>query len=116
MPWQKELYPENWPEIERACKDRAGWICEWCSVDHGTMRIGKKYKRPYKVILSGAHLNHDPSDNRDENLIALCQECHLCHDRWQHVESCRRTKQRKRREAQLEAGQLRLLQEGNEDK
>jgi nitrate/TMAO reductase-like tetraheme cytochrome c subunit len=33
-----------------------------------------------KVVLTIAHLNHDPSDNRDENLAALCQWCHNHHD------------------------------------
>ena len=28
------------------------------------------------VVLTVAHLNHDPSDCRDENLEALCQRCH----------------------------------------
>ena len=31
---------------------------------------------PVKVVLTIAHLNQDPSDNRKENLRALCQRCH----------------------------------------
>lgn len=33
-----------------------------------------------KVVLTVAHLNHDITDNRDENLAALCQRCHNRHD------------------------------------
>lgn len=28
------------------------------------------------IVLTVAHLNHDPSDCADENLAALCQQCH----------------------------------------
>ena len=33
-----------------------------------------------KVVLTVAHLNHTPEDNRRENLRALCQACHLAYD------------------------------------
>lgn len=36
------------------------------------------------VVLASAHLNHDPGDNRPGNLAALCQRCHLTHDRQEH--------------------------------
>lgn len=36
------------------------------------------------VVLASAHLNHNPSDNRPGNLAALCQRCHLTHDRQEH--------------------------------
>lgn len=36
------------------------------------------------VILSTAHLDHDPSNNDGRNLKALCQRCHLLHDREEH--------------------------------
>ena len=38
-----------------------------------------------KVVLTIAHLNHNINDNRDENLRALCQRCHLRHDGKQHA-------------------------------
>lgn len=40
--------------------------------------------RTTRVILAGAHLNHDPSDNRPRNLAALCQRCHMSHDATEH--------------------------------
>ncbi len=58
------------------------------------------------VVLTVAHLNQDPTDNRDENLKALCQRCHLAHDREQHTENARATRQRKREQ---ESGQSTLF-------
>lgn len=40
-----------------------------------------------EVVLTVAHLNHTPGDDRDENLAALCQWCHLIHDLEHHQES-----------------------------
>lgn len=34
-----------------------------------------------KIILTVAHLDQDPGHNRFHNLAALCQRCHLNHDR-----------------------------------
>lgn len=34
-----------------------------------------------KIVLTIAHLNQDITDNSDLNLAALCQRCHLKHDR-----------------------------------
>ena len=36
------------------------------------------------VVLATAHLDHDPSNNDPRNLAALCQRCHLEHDRSEH--------------------------------
>ncbi len=37
-----------------------------------------------RVILATAHRDHDPTNNRPRNLMALCQRCHLMHDRQEH--------------------------------
>jgi len=37
-----------------------------------------------RVVLASAHLDHDPSNNDPANLAALCQRCHLAHDRPEH--------------------------------
>jgi len=36
--------------------------------------------RPIKVILTIAHLDHDPGNNSRNNLQALCQRCHNRYD------------------------------------
>ncbi|WP_188913478.1 hypothetical protein, partial [Aureimonas endophytica] len=38
-----------------------------------------------KVAIACAHLNHDVADNAGHNLAALCQRCHLIHDRPEHL-------------------------------
>lgn len=38
-----------------------------------------------KVVLTVAHLDHDKTNNRFNNLAALCQCCHLKHDLPHHI-------------------------------
>ena len=58
-----------------------------------------------KVVLTIAHMDHDPANNRESNLRALCQRCHLFHDREDHARSRRRSE----REALEAAGQARMF-------
>jgi hypothetical protein len=95
MPMDRKLYPKDWNAIAYRIKDAANWCCEEC---------GRQCKRPDEdwsyflssgcmsgeidlklgqFILTVAHLNHIPSDCRDENLRALCSGCHLRYDRRQ---------------------------------
>jgi 5-methylcytosine-specific restriction endonuclease McrA len=55
---------------------------------------GSEYVRSHlvRIVLTVSHTNQDPTDNRDENLRALCQKCHLHHDKAQHQENARRTR------------------------
>ena len=50
-----------------------------------------------RVVLATAHRDHDPTNNHPRNLVALCQRCHLQHDREEH--RCRRWLTRFRRKA-----------------
>ena len=105
-------YPIDWPFLSwNIVVRRAGGRCECsgecgrdpahleedvrCRNRHGQPRWrGQPWQRP--VILSAAHLEHDPS-SRDLTLIAAyCESCHLAYDRAQHAA----TKQA-RREARL---------------
>lgn len=47
------------------------------------------------IVLTIAHLNHDPTDNRDENLAALCQRHHLAHDHDHHRANAQATRRAK---------------------
>ncbi len=40
-----------------------------------------------RIVLTTAHLDHDHNNSEDENLAALCQRCHLKHDRKQHADN-----------------------------
>ena len=44
-----------------------------------------------RVVLATAHLDHDPSNSRPGNLRALCQRCHMIHDRPEHRRRIRTT-------------------------
>jgi hypothetical protein len=43
------------------------------------------------VALSAAHLDNDPTNNARSNLAALCQRCHMLHDRPHHLAQRRLT-------------------------
>jgi hypothetical protein len=38
-----------------------------------------------RVVLAAAHLDSDPTNNRMKNPRALCQRCHMQHDRPHHL-------------------------------
>jgi hypothetical protein len=56
--------------------------------------------RVLKIILTTAHLNHDETDCRDENLAHLCQRHHLRLDAKHHARNAART--RRNRGGQLD--------------
>lgn len=120
MPMQRDRYPPQWEAISLTRRQHAAWCCEWCHIPHGTVRIGVKGK-PYKVVLTVAHLGtpypdgragnkHDKMDVRPENLAALCQVCHLRYDLDDHLTHAKTTRLRRRAEQARAAGQLPLFE------
>ncbi len=100
-PENRALYPKDWktaivPEIA----ERAGGRCECegeCGLHHDRRCIEMngqpaKFARG-KVVLTAAHLDHDPTNNGEPgnrpNLKHMCQRCHLCYD------APRKTRERK---------------------
>lgn len=53
---------------------------------------GREGKKPIMIVLTIAHLDHDTANNADDNLLALCQRCHLHHDREHHMQNSRATR------------------------
>ncbi len=124
MPIRRELRPFyrslEWRAIRARVLARAGGVCEWCGKPdrkHVWVALdgsgqwwprGQKPEGPpemfryIQVVLTVAHLNHDWRDNRDENLAALCQRCHLAHDRQFHLANARRTRAQKAGQAWLD--------------
>ena len=43
------------------------------------------------VVLATAHRDHDPTNNEGANLAALCQRCHILHDKAEHLRRRRLT-------------------------
>lgn len=96
MPCDYSKYPPDWfTRIRPAILKRARNRCEFCGVLNGEYGMRDKdgnwmgdepgEGEMIRIVLTIAHLNHDITDNRPENLAALCQRCHLNHDRKQHL-------------------------------
>jgi hypothetical protein len=90
-PENRHKYPPNWQELRMRVLARAGHCCELCFLRNGVYaRRGpggpiesEQLTRPddpkgwTRIVLTIAHINQDPTDNRLVNLLALCQRCHL---------------------------------------
>jgi hypothetical protein len=76
----RKKYPANWQEIATACKARAGWRCEHCTIAHGDWRTSRRTGRPYRVWLQAAHKNHLERLREDAGLLCLCFACHARYD------------------------------------
>ena len=47
--------------------------------------------RRTRVVLATCHRDHDPTNNDAANLMALCQRCHILHDKVEHLRRRRLT-------------------------
>jgi len=113
-PELRAYYPPDWAAISAAVRfGRAGGRCETCGRPHGTrvacLPDGRWYDpkagdwrgpdgapaawpdmveraalRHTPVRLAACHRDHDPRHNDPANLLALCQRCHILHDRAYH--------------------------------
>lgn len=90
MPIDYSTYPKDWKLRSRFVRFyRARNMCEWC---------GARNHEPHpvtgsKVVLTVAHVHDMDHMNASLlNLAALCQRCHLNHDRHHHRENSRRTR------------------------
>ena len=73
MPCDYSKYPEDWKEIRQTILERAENKCELC----GAENYKPHWKTGNKVILTIAHIDQDRENNKEWNLLALCQRCHL---------------------------------------
>lgn len=102
MPMIRKLYPANWDAIAKACKEKAGWKCEFCGIAHGETTTSVKGKT-YKVVLTAAHIGENRHNKMDcSNLKALCQSCHLKEDLQDHVANRKRNRRYKKLQIQPE--------------
>lgn len=130
MPIDYRKYPPDWGDISKRIRDRAGNVCEECGVPNGSHVLRAKGDRSQwtqveagkgtRIVLTVHHIGVDHADGtpgdprdkmdvRDENLIALCQACHLAADLDHHIAEARKTRARKRHEQLTRAGQQRLI-------
>lgn len=102
-PENRARYPANWKEVRAAILKRAGHCCEG-SPAHPDCRAANYEPHPETgslVVLTIAHLDHQPENNAPENLAAWCQRCHLQYDAEHH-----RINAWKTRRARLASGDL----------
>lgn len=126
MPIDYKEYHPDWKAISlRIRKERAKDKCEWCGRENGSVWVKRyphseweedddardkevaKAMRDYyhqvtPIVLTVAHIDHDKTNNDDANLAALCQRCHLNHDRKQHADNRRNGRNWKRDQTKLE--------------
>ena len=119
-PENRALYPDNWKQIRIRILRRAENRCERCGVENhvlgartksgkwmyeteidslnsteGEMLFGE-YPNIIMIVLTVAHLDHNPANCSDDNLQALCQRCHLRYDSQHHQRNARTTRRSKR--------------------
>jgi len=98
-PENRARYPKDWKEIsERVRFDRAGGLCEClgecgrhkglCAAVHGEPH----HDTGSKVVLTVAHLDHQPENCDEDNLKAMCQRCHLAYDAEHHAQTAYMTR------------------------
>ena len=91
---ERARYPADWKAISAAARERAGNCCEGSPL-YPDCRAANGRPHPVtgsRVVLTTAHLDHQPENCADENLRALCQRCHLKHDREHHAASAKATR------------------------
>ena len=131
-PEKISLYPKNWAYIRFEILERADHRCEaeGCLVPNHLEiqryiddpfewmaalddRHPAEYSKPVKVVLTIAHLDHNPRNNGRKgnrpNLKALCQRCHLLHDQAEHMKNAKSTREKKELEAFERAGQESII-------
>lgn len=62
---------------------------------------GNDGPKPIVIVLTVAHLNHQPEDCRPENLAAMCQRHHLAHDLQHHQANAQATRRARAGTAEL---------------
>lgn len=110
-PELKSKYPKNWDEISYKIRfRRAGGQCECrgeCGEDHGgpLQRCPEQHGfegvwvQTNQVVLTTAHLDHDPTHNHWSNLRAFCRGCHNRYDIERRMRN--RLRNREKRRGQL---------------
>ena len=90
----KQRYPRNWAAISKRIKDRARWRCEGCArYPHCRAVHGQPHPvTGSTVVLTVAHIDHNPANCADTNLVSQCQRCHLARDAELHAQNRAKTR------------------------
>ena len=84
----RNRYPANWStEIVPRIRERSGGQCEKCgAINHSWVNRRTRElclsdeDEAIRVVLTVAHLDHQPENCSDENLLDWCQKCHNSYD------------------------------------
>lgn len=76
-------YPKNWEEIRQEVIKNAEYTCQECGREGATINENTGSE----VILTVHHIDENPGNNERENLICLCQGCHLAVHRGEREDS-----------------------------
>jgi hypothetical protein len=122
---ERQRYPADWPAIRARILRRADGRCEFplangqrCNApdltlvyrsltnleDYVVVQSGDTCpdgSYAIKVVLTVAHLNHEPEDCSDENLKAGCQLHHLRHDKAEHRKNASVTRRSQKNNGEL---------------
>jgi len=101
-PANRDRYPKEWKRIRERILARSGGRCECrgecgrkhseicvcfeepCTCERGRCcELDRFIAATFRgsVVLTIAHLDHEPENCADANLLALCQDCHNRYDR-----------------------------------
>jgi hypothetical protein len=111
MPCDYKQYPDNWKWLSKQVIKDANNKCELCYAPNKGVIVRNRNTGLYPwtfpmvidehnidskltlIVLTVHHINHDKKDNSKQNLIALCQKCHLRLDLAHHMKTRRLSKQ-----------------------
>jgi len=98
-PGERARYPKDWPLISHRIRERAGNRCEGSPGHYPDCRAENRQPHPVtgsNVVLTVAHLDHAPENCADDNLMAMCQRCHLTYDARHHAANAARTRRQRK--------------------
>jgi 5-methylcytosine-specific restriction endonuclease McrA len=125
MPMNRANYPAGWKQISERIRERDGQHCRHCGVPNraigcrdadGTWyglddaRAAGIVAPVIRIVLTVAHLDHDTTNNSDDNLVSLCQMCHNRYDAPHRAVNATKTRARNARKAAVAAGQMTMFE------
>lgn len=105
-----KLYPggsirsREWRDLRTTIMERSSYRCEGTDM-HPDCRALNNADHPETgsmVVLTVAHMDHNPLNNDHGNLRALCQRCHLKWDAKHHAANAAKTRRAKSAQIDME--------------